>query len=192
MKDQRQLQHRIRQDAEERNNALADLSTWMDQLKVSKPDPQRSQTAAVSSEAGDTFEEIRTRGNEYFAKKQYDKALECYHRCLGNAESMNTPVIYSNLALTHLKLKQYAKAESCCTSALQICSTHSKSLHRRSVARLSLGKLRGALLDAYSLEDSCDTDNALDNVENLKSKCKDALVTAVERAPRRNVKITVV
>ncbi len=190
MEGQRQLQQRIRQDAEERHNELNDLSTWMDTLKVAKPDakPQRSQTA---SDEG-TYEENRTRGNEYFAKKHYAEALECYSRCLENAQSLNTPNIFSNAAICHLKLKQYAKAESCCASALQICPTHDKSLHRRSVARLSLGKLRGALLDAYTLEDSCDTDTALDHVEIQKSKCKDALVTAVERAPRRNVKITVV
>lgn len=194
MEDQRQLQQRMRLDAEERSNALKTLSTWMDQLNA-KPhpaQPQRSQTSVVSSEAGGTFEEIRTRGNEYFARKQYAEALECYSRCLESAELLNAPVIFSNMAATHLKMKQYAKAESTATSALKICPNHAKSLHRRSVARLSLGKIRGALLDACAAEDDCENDVALKNVENLKSKCEQALVAAVERAPRRNVKITVV
>ncbi len=191
MEDQRQLQRHIRQDAEERNNALNDLSMWMDTLKVAEPDPT-AQRSAVSSEAGGTYEEIRSRGNEYFAQKQYAEALDCYTRCLESNESLKTPVIFSNRAMTLLKLKNFAKAEMDATSALKISPTHSKSLHRRSVARLYLGKIRGALLDAYATKESCDNDDALKNVEVLKSKCEHALAAAVKRAPRRNVKITVV
>ena len=200
MKDQRQLQQRIRQDAEEKNNALIDLSSWMDTF-LARPhpaQPQRSQTSAVSSEqwntseAGGTYEEMRSRGNDYFAQKQYPKALDCYTRCLETNESLKTPVIFANRAMTYLKLKKYAMAESDASKALEICPTHAKSLHRRSVARLSLGNLRGALLDAYAAESSCDAGDVLKNVEIQKSKCENALVTAVERAPRRNVKITVV
>mmetsp|Transcript_17569 Transcript_17569/g.27550 ORF Transcript_17569/g.27550 Transcript_17569/m.27550 type:complete len:102 (-) Transcript_17569:13-318(-) len=101
--------------------------------------------------------------------------------------------------MTLLKLKNFAKAEMDATSALKICPSHSKSLHRRSVARLSLGKIRGALLDAIyqqveemALKQADATDDALKNVEVLKSKCEHALAAAVKRAPRRNVKITVV
>eukprot|EP00986_Skeletonema_menzelii_P011671 scaffold6103_cov146-Skeletonema_menzelii.AAC.14 len=188
MENQWQLQQRIRQDAvqdaEERNSALHDLSTWMDTLKITK--------SVISSPAEGTCEEIHTRGNEYFAAKQFKEALECYTRCLESKELLKTPVlIYSNRAAVFLKLKQFAKAEADASSALLICSTHSKSLHRRAVARLSLGKLRAATLDVYAAEDNCETTGVLKDIEILKSKCEQALVEAAKRAPRRNVRISV-
>ncbi|KAK1748520.1 tetratricopeptide repeat protein [Skeletonema marinoi] len=147
MENQRQFQQRIRQDAAERNDALQGLSTWMGTLKNAKP----------TQAAEGTYEEIRTRGNEYFAKKEYSEAVECYTHCLESKESLKTPVIFSNRALAHLKQNKFGRAEEDAAAALRICPTHSKSYHRRSVARLSLGKLRGALLDVYAAEASCDT-----------------------------------
>ena len=158
---------------------LQGLSTWMDTLKNSKPAQTEKPT------------QLRTRGNEYFAKKQFDEAVECYTHCLESKESLKTPVIFSNRALTHLKMFNYGRAEEDATAALRICPTHSKSYHRRSVARLSLGKLRGALLDVYAAEDSCDTDALMKEFEIQRCKCEKALVDAATRAPRRNVMITV-
>ena len=178
MENQRQLQ----QSLEERNNALHDLSTWIDNLKTAK-----KPAISSPSSSGGTFDEIHTRGNEYFAKKQYAKALECYTRCLDSEVSRETAVMYSNRAMVYLKLKQFANAESDATSALQICPTHSKSLHRRALARLSLGKLRGALLDAHAAEVNCSGKD----VEALKSRCEQAVAEATKRAPRRNISISV-
>ena len=140
MENQRQLQ----QSLEERNNAIHDLSTWIDNLKTAKKPVQRTQRqcSPPSSSDGGTYDEIHKRGNEYFAKKQYAKALECYTLCLESEVSRETAVMYSNRAIVYLKLKQFANAESDATSALQICPTHSKSLHRRALARLSLAFLQ--------------------------------------------------
>ena len=169
----------LHQSLEERNNALHDLSTWIDNSKLSAISPPSS---------GGTYDEIHKRGNEYFAKKQYAKALECYTSCLDSEESRETPLMHSNRAMVYLKLKQFANAERDATSALQICPTHSKSLHRRALARLSLGKLRGALVDILqAAEDNCSGKD----VEVLKSKCEQALVEATNRAPRRNITILV-
>lgn len=186
MENQRQLQ----QSLEERNNALHDLSTWIDNLKTAKKPVQRPQLSAISppSSSGGTYDEIHKRGNECFAKKQYAEALECYTRCLESEDSPKIPMMHSNRAMVYLKLKQFANAESDATSALQICPTHSKSLHRRALARLSLGKVRAALLDAvHAVEESCSGKD----VEILKSKCQQALVEATIRAPRRNISISV-
>lgn len=181
MENQRQLQ----QSLEERNNALHDLSTWIDNLKTAKKPVQRPKLSAISppSSSGGTYDEIHKRGNEYFAKKQYAEALECYTRCLESEESQKNPVMHSNRAMVYLKLKQFANAESDASSALQIYPTHSKSLHRRALARLSLGKLRGALRDILQAAEK--------DVEVLKSKCQQALVEATIRAPRRNISISV-
>lgn len=186
MENQRQFQQRIRQDAAERNDALQGLSTWMGTLKNAKPTQTEKPTQRSQ------FEEIRTRGNEYFAKKEYSEAVECYTHCLESKESLKTPVIFSNRAMAHLKQNKYGRAEEDAAAALRICPTHSKSYHRRSVARLSLGKLRGALLDVYAAEASCDTDALRKDIEIQRCKCEKALVDAATRAPRRNVMITVV
>ena len=183
MENQRQLQ----QSLEERNNALHDLSTWIDNLKTAKKPVQRPQLSAISpSSSGGTYDKIHKRGNEHFAEKQYAKALECYTRCLDSEESPKTPLMHSNRAMVYLKLKQFANAERDASSALQMCPTHSKSLHRRALARLSLGKLRGALLDLDVLQAAGGKD-----VEVLKSKCEKALVEATLRAPRRYISISV-
>ena len=58
-------------------------------------------------------------------------------------------------AMAHLKLKSWAQAEADATSALQIDPLHYKSYQRRCVARLSMGKVRAALLDICAAEDSC-------------------------------------
>ena len=188
MENQRQLQQRIRQDAvqdaEETHNAVRNLSTWINTVKIAKPVPQLS---TANPAEGGTYDEIRARGNEFFSQKQFAAALACYTRCLESKESLKAPTVYSNRAMAFLKLKQFANAEADCFEALLIRPTHVKSLHRRAVARLHLGKLRGALLDVYAAEDNCDTDALTD----LKSKCEQALVEAVKRAPRRNVRISV-
>eukprot|EP00984_Skeletonema_dohrnii_P033878 scaffold31942_cov155-Skeletonema_dohrnii-CCMP3373.AAC.8 len=67
-----------------RNNSWG-LSTWMGTLKDSKP-TQHIRPNAISSTlsnllAEGTYEEIRTRGNEKFAKKQFVEAVECYTHC---------------------------------------------------------------------------------------------------------------
>ena len=184
MENQRQLQ----QSLEERNNALHDLSTWIDNLKttIKKPVQRPQRQFSPPSSSGGTYDEIHKRGNEHFAKKQYAEALECYTRCLESEESLQNPVMHSNRAMVYLKLKQFANAESDASSALQIFPTHSKSLHRRALARLSLGKIRGALLDLDVLQAAGGKD-----VEVLKSKCEQALVEATNRAPRRKISILV-
>ncbi len=166
----------------------------MDTLKTTKPE-EHNRSNAVSHTppflAGGTYEEIRKKGNEFFAQKKYAEAVECYTRCLDSEEALAMPTIFSNRALANLKLKHWALAENDATSALQICPTHSKSYYCRAVARLSLGKLRAALLDVSAAEDSFDADALKKEIEVLKSKCENALVDAVKRAPRRRLKVAI-
>lgn len=49
--------------------------------------------------------------------------------------------------MAHLKLKNTQAAEDDATAALAIDRTHVKSLYRRGVARVALGRLRDAILD---------------------------------------------
>ena len=65
MEHQRYLQQRIRQDVEERNDALKDLSVWMDTLKVAKK-PTRS----------DFSDSLPERKSEPLKRKDYKRAEE--------------------------------------------------------------------------------------------------------------------
>src|SRR5210317_1760271 len=144
--NQQQIQQCIRQDAEERNEALSDLTAWMDTLKVDKPSiPSNKDQDVIVSEG--TYEEEHARGNAAFRKGEYAEAVECYCRCLKHDEALSTPDIYSNLSLAYLKMKHWSKAEHAATAALRLSPCHSKSLHRRSVANKQQGKLRAALVD---------------------------------------------
>ena len=118
--------------------------------------------------------------------------------------------------MAHLKLKNWSHAESDATSALQIDPTHFKSYQRRCVARLSLGKLRAAMVDVCAAEESCllamenfdksnketsgssdassilVTKSSLDEIYQLKTKIEAAMQDAVKRAPRRRIPVVVI
>lgn len=103
--------------------------------------------------------------------------------------------------MTHLKLKYWAQAESDATSALEIDNLHYKSYQRRCVARLSMGKLRAAMMDVCSAQDcyelemkaKCNpkTDLASNELKVLRDKVEKALVEAAQRAPRRKLPVTI-
>lgn len=98
--------------------------------------------------------------------------------------------------MAHLKLKNWTNAEADATNALAIDPYHSKSYQRRCVARLSLGKLRAAMIDACAAEDCLGTNEnkdakSLDEVRRLQQKVQRALEKAVKSAPKRILKIEV-
>lgn len=189
--NQQQIQQCIRQDAEERNEALSDLTAWMDTLKVDKPSiPSNSNKdqGVVVSEG--TYEEEHARGNAAFKSGDYVEAVECYSRCLKHDEALSTPDIYSNLCLSYLKQKHFSKAEHAATAALRISPCHSKSLHRRSVANLRQGKLRAALVDVCVAEEV--TGGQKEEIKALKFKIENALMDATKKASRRRVTISFV
>jgi tetratricopeptide (TPR) repeat protein len=199
--NQQEIQQCIRQDAEERNEALSDLTAWMETLKVDKPSIPSSyeehargnaafRSAGYVAAAEGTFEEEHARGNAAFRKGEYAEAVECYCRCLKHDEALSTPDIYSNLSLAYLKTKHWSKAELAATVALRLSPCHSKSLHRRSVANKQQGKLRAALVDVCV---ACDVaDGQKEEITALKYKIENALVDATKKAPRRRVTISFV
>ena len=188
--NQHQIQQCIRQDAEERNEALSDLTAWMDTLKVGKPYiPSNKDQGVVVSEG--TYEEEHARGNSAFKRGDYAEAVQCYCRCLKHDEALSTPDMYSNLSLAYLKTKHWSKAEHAATAALRISPCHSKSLHRRSVANLRQGKLRAALVDVCVASEFV-TGGQKEEIKALKYKIENALVDATKKAPRRRVTISFV
>jgi hypothetical protein len=101
------------------------------------------------------------------------------------------PIATHSAAMTYIKLKKWANAEQDATSALNIDPRHFKSHQRRAVARLSLGKLRAALIDACAAEDCVEDDKSLKEIRQLQQKIEIFLLEAVERAPRRKVNVEI-
>ena len=109
-------------------------------------------------------------------------------------------------AMAHLKLKSWAQAEADATSALEIDPLHFKSYQRRCVARLSMGKVRAAMMDVCAAEDSCllamqeekddsdasETMSCLLGIQKLRTKVEKALEDAAKRAPRRKITLSLV
>jgi hypothetical protein len=97
--------------------------------------------------------------------------------------------------MTHLKLKNWINAEADASEALSIDPNHSKSYQRRCVSRISLGKLRAAMMDAYAAED-CLSDRqdtkSFREVRELQQKVQRAMVEATLQAPRRKIGVQVI
>ena len=53
-------------------------------------------TANEPSNSHKNCEEERLRGNRYFAQGQYEDAIQCYTRCLGSKDALESPIVYSN------------------------------------------------------------------------------------------------
>ncbi|KAJ7905922.1 hypothetical protein B0H13DRAFT_1881190 [Mycena leptocephala] len=84
-----------------------------------------------------------TEGNFHEAGKLYQAA--------NKADTMNSPIYLSNLALVQLKLKQFALAEISATMALLRDARFCKARYRRALARQRQGRLMEALVDLASV-----------------------------------------
>mmetsp|Transcript_7564 Transcript_7564/g.11062 ORF Transcript_7564/g.11062 Transcript_7564/m.11062 type:complete len:281 (-) Transcript_7564:94-936(-) len=98
---------------------------------------------------------------------------------------------YSNRGMVQLKLKDWQRAESDASSALQMDIAHVKSYQRRSVARSSLGKIRASLKDLYFARAAAEK-NGMNHHRiptDSFSKVELVLRKVVKRAPRRKIPI---
>jgi len=87
----------------------------------------------------------KDRGNDWFKKGNYDKAIERYTKGM-TLDPLNA-VLPANRAMALLKKGLFAAAETDCTLALSIDSTYIKAFQRRASSRTGLDKLELALQD---------------------------------------------
>ena len=120
----------------------------------------------------------RERGNVEYETGNFTAAVKSYTKCLGLKQ--RNYVGFSNRAMAYIKLKEYLRAESDCTSALSIEPKHVKSLIRRATARNALGKHRAALQD---LIDASDHEPGNKQVRLELQRTKEMLRSSVNRAP---------
>ncbi|OQS04908.1 hypothetical protein THRCLA_20762 [Thraustotheca clavata] len=87
----------------------------------------------------------KNKGNECFKLGENDSALLYYSRSL--AYDPKNAIVYANRALTHLRLKNFAKAEDDCTQAIALDASYFKAWSRRGMTRFRRGKYAEAITD---------------------------------------------
>lgn len=87
----------------------------------------------------------KARGNELFAKKEFEKALDAYSKAI-EIDATNA-VFWSNRSFSYLKLEKYGAAASDASKAIEIDPSFTKAYYRRGAALLSLFKYQDALRD---------------------------------------------
>ncbi|KAF9429559.1 RNA polymerase II-associated protein 3 [Entomortierella beljakovae] len=105
----------------------------------------KSKAQVVDTVAANTQKE---KGNVFFKKGQYQKAIEHYTSSM-NLDPSNS-VLPINRAMALLKIGKFAEAEQDCTLGLRLDSKNVKALWRRGIARRSLGKTNEAKTDFES------------------------------------------
>jgi len=122
----------------------------------------------------------KDRGNEWFKKGDYDKAIEKYTK--GMSLDPRNAMLPANRAMALLKKYQYGAAETDCTLALSIDNTYVKAYQRRASARTGLGKYDLAIED-YNQVLKFEPNNKaafneknklLDKIKNIEEVNKDA------------------
>jgi tetratricopeptide (TPR) repeat protein len=161
------------------------------QIGVSVAQPKPALKTPSEREADE-----RQKGNDFFQKGDFHKAIKAYTACLGI--SNRSVLAFSNRAMCWLKLKEWRKAEMDATLALQVDSAHVKSYQRRASARNALGMHRAALgdlteaLECHVSSNNSDQANTFIKALNIDiRKTKELLRSAMRNAPRTRVKIMV-
>lgn len=154
-----------------------------------RPDQGSSVVSNVvggSTKSQDRDEAERERGNEYYKQGNFEQAIKFYTRSIGF--NPRNPVVYSNRAMSYLKIKDYSSAESDCSCALELDPEHTKSLSRRGTARNALGRHQAAFLD-FSKVKLLDPSN-----KQAVSECnrtREYMKASVRKAPSQMVQIQV-
>ncbi|KAF8187971.1 hypothetical protein K438DRAFT_1834458 [Mycena galopus ATCC 62051] len=93
---------------------------------------------------------LNTEAKRLFNAGKFDDAAKAYELVI-KADTSNSPIHLSNLALVQLKLEQFFKAEISATQALMRDSRFPKARYRRGIARWRQGHLMEALVDFTSV-----------------------------------------
>jgi len=121
----------------------------------------------------------KERGNEAFREGKFQRAVEAYSRSLGYEPQ--APLVLSNRAESHLRLKDYRRAMEDATAALKLLPGHVKTLLRRGRAAAASGRLRDALCDLTAAL-RIEPDNK--RVQAELRKAREQRRAAMQRAPK--------
>lgn len=116
---------------------------------TSTPDKATSDSSKKPAKE-ESFEEVKSRGNDCVKKSEFKSAIECYTRCV-ELDPKQT-VSYTNRALCYIRIDQPEKAEQDCTTALSIEKDNVKALFRRAQAKKMLKRYKDSLSDLVHLQ----------------------------------------
>jgi len=143
-------------------------------------------TAAQISEAEEkmsgerqrwVIERERSKGNEFYKCGEFETAFDCYSKCLSLGS--HDPRVYTNRAITGIKLNKFKLAEQDCTSALAELveedggEAQIKAFSRRGLARFKMGKYGPAIEDFASAYSRKQTPDTLKLLESAKQRFED-------------------
>ncbi|KAJ3182760.1 RNA polymerase II-associated protein 3 [Geranomyces variabilis] len=114
----------------------------------------------------------KEKGNAWFKKGDYERAVSCYTRSMQLDPS--NAVLPVNRAMAYLKINKYEEAEADSTQGLKIDAKNVKALWRRGICRRELGKFA---------ESKADFEKAL-VLEPTNKAVKDDLQKLVEKRAR--------
>lgn len=113
-----------------------------------------------------SFEELKSEGNKAYGKREFEKALEYYEKCLQLLP--NEHVIHSNRCLCYINLEKYEEAIIEVEKALKLSNNHAKSYYNYGVILLNQKKYEESLVKfkkAYYLDN---TDNCARRIEEVE------------------------
>jgi small glutamine-rich tetratricopeptide repeat-containing protein alpha len=98
-------------------------------------------------------EKLKGQGNAAVAKKEYDKAIECYTKALDIVP--NNKIYLSNRAAAHSQAGQHSQAAADALKAVEIDPGYAKAWSRLGHARYALGDAKGSM-EAYEKGLKCE------------------------------------
>ncbi|VDD91635.1 unnamed protein product [Enterobius vermicularis] len=127
-----------------------DMEYEIELIKVGKPVVFSDMPEPVLSEHA---RQLKERGNYYYLRKEFEKAIFVYKRCTDIVEvsrdneelRMLFSLIYSNLAACYAKLKDWKASLTAATEALNLNEKNAKALFRQANAYTNLSMISEAV-----------------------------------------------
>eukprot|EP00198_Chlamydomonas_reinhardtii_P013174 XP_001702511.1 predicted protein [Chlamydomonas reinhardtii] len=130
-------------------------SERMAKTKTKSPaKPAPAAPANLDTEVAKKFVELKTEGNQAFARGDYAKALNVYDDAIKllPTTAPERADIYNNKAACFIGQKRYKEAVKECTSALEVAPNSVRALQRRAKAFEQQGLYKEALADNNKLQ----------------------------------------
>ncbi|KAG7372402.1 trypsin-like serine protease [Nitzschia inconspicua] len=162
-----------------RGDAPMGLSPLARALPTPPASGRGMETQAMERQA----EMLKSEGNAYMQKKEYDAALECYTKALKLSPSgPQSHVYFSNRAAALLSMKRFDQAILDSERALALHPTYGKAHARLGLAHFLLGDYRHAM-EAYTVALKYEPDNKSSQAYLEKAAKKLAAAYPEEGAP---------
>ncbi|KAG2236146.1 hypothetical protein BDF21DRAFT_459475 [Thamnidium elegans] len=106
---------------------------------------KKSATKTITQTRTEKAEAEKAKGNEYFGKKDFEKAIAYYGKAIDLDPTVS--VYFVNRAMAYLKINRFLEAEKDCTRGIQLQPKNVKALWRRGIALRELGRINEARRD---------------------------------------------